>query len=354
MIASERKKALGQYFTREKVWLKSNVKEFILNSKCSIAYDPFAGSGELLNLASQLGLNLHGVDVDKKLKWEYNDSLINIPHIESAIIITNPPYLSNYSAKRKGLWREVEKYFKLTKYDNLYLLALEKMLEAQDFVVAIIPETFLNSPFPKRRLCSINILEENPFHDTENPVCVACFDAKHKSESEIRIYKNEHFATTLGEIEKKRLQPTNAVRIHFNRLSGQIALRAVDTTNPSKMIEFMRKRDLDYDLAGIKHSSRLITVIDINLKEEEIDAFIKTCNVLLTNFRKETDDILLSPFKGNMKNGVRRRRLDYKTARAIMEEAFKRLRNKNQTKTMPLTSFTKRPIEMSGKKDDLK
>ena len=35
------------------------------------------------------------------------------------------------------------------------------------------------------------------------------------------------------------------------------------------------------------------------------------------------------PFKGNTKSGIRRRRLDFKLARAIMEEAYYNVVNKN-------------------------
>ena len=154
---NDNKRHLGQYFTKRDVWLKENIKEFILNSKCSVAYDPFAGSGDLLKVATELGFKEDvGLDIDKNLGWKENNSLIRIPHIKDAIIITNPPYLTDYSAKRKKIWKDVESVFKLTKYDNLYLLALENMLKAQDFVVAIIPETFINTKpyiFFKTQFC---------------------------------------------------------------------------------------------------------------------------------------------------------------------------------------------------------
>ena len=68
------------------------------------------------------------------------------------------------------------------------------MLKAQDDVVAIIPESFINSNYKqKERLKSITILEENPFKDTENPVCVACFDGKKKEFDKIDIYKNDKY-----------------------------------------------------------------------------------------------------------------------------------------------------------------
>jgi hypothetical protein len=327
MISESRKRGLGQYFTRERTWLKDNVREFILSSGCSIAYDPFAGSGDLLDAAEELGFT-EGIamDIDGELGWKSNDSLLEIPHIEDAIIITNPPYLSNYSARRRNILDRVEKYFGLTAYDDLYLLALTRMLQAQDYVVAIIPETFMNSPFPKDRLYSVNILEENPFRETETPVCVACFDGNPKSPQDVKVYKNGHFRTTLGELEEKRLKPGHDVKIRFNSLNGEIGLRAVDTTDPGRRIRFMRREELDYPLETIKPSSRIITTIEIDLEPGEIDEFIARCNRILEKFREDTDDILLSPFKGNMKNGVRRRRLDYETCRAIMESALCNIR----------------------------
>ena len=46
------------------------------------------------------------------------------------------------------------------------------------------------------------------------------------------------------------------------------------------------------------------------------------CNKILNDIRNKSHDLILSPFKGNMKNGVRRRRLDFYTCRAIIEKAY--------------------------------
>ena len=79
---------------------------------------------------------------------------------------------------------------------------------------------------------------------------------------------------------------------------------------------------IDYDLTNIKESSRLITLIEVCADDETIDKLIDHGNDILLDFRNKTSDILLSPFKGNKKNGERRRRLDYATARAILEDAY--------------------------------
>ena len=62
------------------------------------------------------------------------------------------------------------------------MIALDNMLKAQKHVVAIIPESFINSSYmQKNKIYSITVLEDNPFEDTENPVCVVCFDGIEKS-----------------------------------------------------------------------------------------------------------------------------------------------------------------------------
>lgn len=324
------KRSLGQYYTIDDLWLKRQIENFINEINPDIAFDPFAGEGHLLDVANKLGIKeVVGLDKNRKLEWDYNDSLKNIPEIKNSIIITNPPYLTNYSAKRRNIYNSVGEYFLSSEYDDLYKIALEKSLENNKYIIAIVPETFINSKFPKNRLRHITILEENPFEDTEKPVCVVCFDDKIKDEKQIDIYKNEDYIGSLKKINSFRMTPKNNVDINFNDKEGKFALRAVDTTNPQNKIEFMRVEELDYDLKNIKVSSRLITVINIkeNLSKKEELLIIERCNNFLKKLRKETEDVILSPFKGNDKNGKRRRRLDFRTARAILEKVYSEVKN---------------------------
>jgi len=321
MNAVMKKRVLGQFFTKNGFWLKPHILEFIESTGARVAFDPFAGGGDMLEAAEFIGFKKTvGFDIDPTLPWKINDGLLSVPKIENSIVITNPPYLTNYSAKRKGVYEKVEKYFNSCSYDDIYQLAIEKCF-CNDYGVMIVPETFINSSFIKNRLVSITIIEDQMFNDTENPVCVICFDNKIKPLEQIDFYKNNKRLGSLGRFEKMRRRPVNNISIKFNSPNGQIALRAVDTTNPGKSISFMRPEDIDYDLSTIKHSSRLITVIELDVKKESVGKIIDHSNDLLSEFRKQTHDVLLSPFKGNNKNGERRRRLDYLTARAILEDA---------------------------------
>lgn len=324
MSDTKKKERLGQFYTRNDFWLKKHILDFILSSNADTAFDPFAGDGDLLRVAKKIGFkHTKGLDINKELPWEKNDSLVHIPRIEKSILITNPPYLTNYSAKRKGIIdKDVQRYFDSCAYDDLYQLAIEKCL-VNDFGIMIVPETFINSNFPKNRLVSITIIEDSLFSDTENPVCVICFDNQIKPYNDISVYKNDAFLGKLEFFENQRMHPRNDIRIRFNAPTGQIALRAIDTTNPQKPISFMRPEEIGYDLSNIKHSSRLITVIELDIENDAIEKIIKTSNKTLILFRERTHDVLLSPFKGNKKDGERRRRLDYKTARAILESAYR-------------------------------
>ena len=324
---NSKKVILGQFFTRNEIWLRPQIKQFIIDSACKIAYDPFAGNGDLLKVASKLQLEVKGLDIDTSLGWEYNDSLLSIPHIPDGIIITNPPYISNYSASRKKVLSNVKNYFDNSCYDDVYLIALDKMLEAEDYVVAIIPETFINSVYKqKQRLYSVTVLEENPFVDTDTPVIVACFDKRIKSLKEVKIYKNDDYVGDLQFINDKRIEPQHIIPMTFNDKNGWLGLRAIDLTDISKQIYFDYKDNIDYDWdKGIKVSSRLYSLIDIDIEDKYKKDFIQKANSILTELRNNTQDIILSPFKGNMKNGKRRRRLDFRTARAILEKAYESL-----------------------------
>ncbi|MCF6276480.1 MAG: hypothetical protein L3J07_01380 [Candidatus Magasanikbacteria bacterium] len=325
-----KKQILGQFFTKNNFWLRKHVFDFIKSTNSKIAFDPFAGGGDLLKVAKEIGFKKTiGLDVDLELNWKFNDSLLDIPIIKNSIIITNPPYLTNYSAKRKKIYKQVANYFESSKFNDLYQIAIERSLK-NNFGVMIIPETFINSKFPKHRMKSITIIEGLMFEDTEIPTCVVCFDNKIKNYNKILLYKNDKLLGDLDKYEKMRFKPTKNIPIKFNAPHGKIALRAVDTTSIERPISFMKREELNYSLSKIKQSSRLITLIDINIKEENIEKIIEKSNKLLQEFRIKTDDVLLSPFKGNKKNGERRRRLDYLTARAILEKAYDSLIYKKQ------------------------
>ncbi len=311
----------GQYNTTKNTWLYPHVLDFINSwNKKQIVIDPFAGKGDLLNVCKLLGFsNAIGLDIDKRLNNKYasiyNDSLENIPY-SNVNIITNPPYLAKNSAKRKD--SVSYKYFKNNDYSDLYLLGLEKCLNVCDKMIAIVPETYILTKYFSQYCVSISIVEDNLFVDTDCPVSVVCFD-KMKLQNDILIYKNDKFINSYNKLPQ--LEPFNNIDIVFNCKNGNIGLRGIDGQSSNDKIKFCLPSELDYDLDKIKVSSRAITVIDVDLKNADINQTINNANTILNNYRKDTGDVLLASFKGNNKANERRRRIDFKTARAILEQA---------------------------------
>jgi hypothetical protein len=313
----------GAFNTKGSSWLNAVVRKFITSASLNSAIDPFAGQGDMLRLCeAEFHMSTSGLDIQDQLGWPINDSLLSIPQSSDSICITNPPYLANYSAKRKSMWPMVGSYFENTGRGDLYEIALDKCLEAFDYVVAIIPETFLHSNYPKDRCAIVSILEKNPFEDTTFPVCVTCWVPQTKQNPV--IYVGEREVMTYSEMVDIKGNVSRSKRIVFNDPKGNIGLKAVDGTKPDDRISFRQGKDFDYPRSSIKVSSRLMTYLNIPelTTGKDIRSFCERANTILESYRERSEDIILSGFKGNNKKGKRRRRLDYRLARKIILEAL--------------------------------
>ena len=318
-----RKVGRGAFNTKGDSWHNTVVQSFLQRIQLNSAIDPFAGQGDLLNLCkSEYGMSVSGLDIQEDLGWPVNDSLKLIPKSEDSVCVTNPPYLANYSAKRKSMWNMVGEYFEETGRSDLYEIALDRCLESFDYIVAIIPETFLHSSYPKERCAYISILEENPFEDTTFPVCVTCWVPE--AGQDPLIFLNDDEVMRFSEMVRMKGEVSRNKRVVFNNPDGNVGLRVVDGTKVSDRICFVPTTQFDYPRSSIKVSSRLMTYLDIPElnTEKEIADFCTRANTILESYRERSRDILLSGFKGNNKEGKRRRRLDYRLGRKIVLEAL--------------------------------
>jgi hypothetical protein len=322
------KVSLGSFYTTKSGWLTDQVRQFLekaLSESNGYLLDPFAGDGHLLEAIKSdpvLGPRVKqatGFDIQGEL-FPFNDSLVSIPNPQRAVIVTNPPYLANHSAKRKGVDQLVAKYFANSTQKNLYRIALEKALESAEYVVAIIPETFLLSTFPKRRLELAVVIQDSLFGDTDAPALVACFTKE--SCADARIFTGNQSIGNLSEILALRDSTAPKHKIVFNDRNGRIGLRAVDGSDGKTPIAFVAARDFEYPSDSVAVSSRLMTYLDLpEIGEADLAAVIEQANGILLQIRLASGDLVLAPFKGNDRNGKRRRRLDYGLARKILNQA---------------------------------
>jgi hypothetical protein len=323
------KVSLGSFYTTKSGWLTDQVRQFLekaLSESNGYLLDPFAGDGHLLEAIksdSVLGPQVKqatGFDIQGDT-FPFNDSLVAIPNPQRAVIVTNPPYLANHSAKRKGVDQLVAKYFANSTQKNLYRIALENALASADYVVAIIPETFLLSTFPKHRLELAVVIQDQLFGDTDAPALVACFGKNESANA--HIFTGNQSIGTLTEILALRESTAPKRTIVFNDPKGRIGLRAVDGSDGESPIAFMPASEFDYSSRKVMVSSRLMTYLDLpDLSHDEIDSIIVRANGALERIRKDSGDLVLAPFKGNDRNGRRRRRLDYALARRILNSCF--------------------------------
>jgi hypothetical protein len=323
------KVSLGAFYTTKSGWLTDLVRGFLekaLAESDGSLLDPFAGDGHLLDaIKSDSILGKHvkqaaGFDIQGAL-WPINDSLVAIPNPQRAAIVTNPPYLANHSAKRKGVDQLVEKYFANSTQKNLYRIALENALASADYVVAIIPETFLLSTFPKHRLELAVVIQDSLFGDTDAPALVACFGKDERDDA--HIFKGNQSIGKLSEILALRESSAPKHRIVFNDANGRIGLRAVDGSDGDTPIAFVAAKDFDYPSDSVVVSSRLMTYLDLpDIDECDVSGVIDQANRILHQIRFASGDLVLAPFKGNDRNGKRRRRLDYGLARKILNQAM--------------------------------
>lgn len=137
------KRTNGQYFTERNPFINDGFLEW--SSECDISnniiLEPFAGSNNLIQMLLDMKLCNKFISYDIEPQHNnviFKDTLLNFPQGFN-VCITNPPYLAQNSARRRGI------FYPNTKFDDLYKFALNKCLESCEYVGAIIPASFLNA-----------------------------------------------------------------------------------------------------------------------------------------------------------------------------------------------------------------
>lgn len=320
-----KKQQYGQFFTITNpfgvdafcTWLK-NIPE-----KNITILEPFAGANNIINLVNiinkkaEIGKNLDWKSFDIDTSFDNNapdypitqqDTIKNYPK-GFKVAITNPPYLAKNSATRSGI------PFPETDYDDLYKLALSIMLNNTPYVAAIIPESFITSGLFQDRLQFVVSLTCKMFDDTDCPVCLALFIPE--LSDDFIIYNMNHKIGSYKEIKRKvdeLIKPNSTVNWKFNDKDGIIGIRCIDNTKEPS-IEFIPGDQISP--SKIKVSSRSLTRVS-GIEITDLEKFLNECNKILKQYRLDTNDIFLTSFKNLREDGCYRRRLDFKTAKDIL------------------------------------
>lgn len=291
-----------------------------INGKQKIL-EPFYGNGAIPIFLKQLGMTNEWVCYDKEKPSDVvlhhvikRDVISHFPN-GYKICVTNPPFLSKNSAKRRGL------YILDTKYSDLYMVCLEQMLKHCKYVASILPASYLSTKLFFDRLYGIIILDNKIFETTDCPVCIALFNKK--PSDDFLIYQGNKFLGTYNQLSAYLIETKSGKNNwRFNDPNGEIGVKCCDSSITAS-IHFLNGEEIDS--STICHSSRSITRIGglpVNIDRQ---VFIETCNRILYEYRSKTHDIFLTSFKGLRKDGCYRRRIDFKTIKNIMNFALERL-----------------------------
>lgn len=328
------KKQHGQFFTKKNPFEFIKIQEWIFSilnkNEHQNIVEPFAGNKDLFYSFKN--------NFNFKNNWEFydiepkhpdiieNDSIFNLKK-DNFLIITNPPYLAKNSATRNKL------NYPDTTYEDIYLLALEKMLANSEYVMAIIPESFITAGLFHQKLEFVISVEMNMFDDTDCPVCIACFNT-HKKTVDFDIYRNDlriGLYSELSLLDLRKIKTKTIIKnkdINFYSPLGEIGLIAIDNT-VNASIKFVDGNLING--AKIKKTSRSLTRIKLDqsflniIHKYGFINFINDLNVTLNNHRDITSDLFLTSFKGLRKDGHYRRRLSFDIAKKIIEIELDRI-----------------------------
>ena len=321
---SEQKRLLGQFFTITNPFDYDLFHKWWKQASRTLPTDetilePFAGANNILRLAQEVGIRNRWACYDiappelmtVDCKVEQRDTLKNFP-VGHRVAITNPPYLAKNSATRRGL------EFPDTHFEDIYQVALEKMLTSCDFVAAIIPASFLTQHIMQDRLFGVIALNCKMFDDTECPVCLSLFVPE--TSRDFPVYRGNEPLGMFHELEGKLPEPRQPIPWRFNDPAGEIGLKAIDNTRTAS-IEFVAGDAIPG--SKVVATSRSLTRIKVpgGMGQRQILEVIRRANQILTSYRKQTHDVLMTTFKGLRDDGDYRRRLDFTQARKILNLA---------------------------------
>lgn len=267
--------------------------------------EPFAGSNRLVEHLMSMGLcgGFCSYDIEPgSLEVIRRDTLADFP-AGFDVCVTNPPWLARNVATRLGM------RFPDCAYQDIYAFALERCLERCGWVAALVPESFLRTGLFRERLGGFVSLTRQMFSDTDHPVGLALFEP-HGTEG-TAVWSGHRRIGRLEEIESGRPAALpGGPKVRFNDPDGNVGLLALDNVWKAS-IRFCRTEELGgYQ---VRVSCRSITRIKADCR---ID--IERWNESLNRFRADTDDVLMTPYRGLRRDGKYRRRCDWSLARGVI------------------------------------
>lgn len=322
-----------QFFTHDYKILDKFVEAYA--PKTEWAVDPYGGEGHLLKLNCLKNKKTLCIDIDESLSPDVvSDSFTLLKVPDSCLIITNPPY-----AYRHILQKHNPKYYKIIKearYVDLYEYSIRCIISQIGLrpMFILVPENFVASRETRLRgeLCkhikAIQIHSTSLCKDTNTPTVMAHVDENEHNSTHLWIDMKEvgTIVITADGIRPKLKQTRNYV--DFGIKAGQtdkqretsILLQAVDGgtyENRIKLCRVYEKFDTNIFYNKISDRAYIQIVPNTDLSERQINKLIDGFNKFVDHWRNKTYGLGLTSFRDS-KDGWRRKRIDFKLARIII------------------------------------
>lgn len=308
----DRKREQGRYYTESSPFRSAQFLSWAAQANLphETVLEPFAGSNNLARMLEADGLCARFESYDLRpaaADARRADTISDFPR-GHRVCVTNPPWLARNSASRNGL------SFPDCRHNDLHKHCLELCLANCRHVAAIVPATFLQSGLFGDRLQSYTLLHRKLFSDTANPVCLALFGDATDS---VAIHHDDRFVGNLPDLEAWLPRKRRDRKVRFNDPEGRLGLVSFDNVGGSS-IRFCEARSLEG--RAVKVSARFFTRIGGDFGPD-LPGLVGLLNARLDEFRRETQDVFLTPFKGIHKDGCYRRRMSFRLARSFINAA---------------------------------
>lgn len=322
-------RSLKQFYTHNYDVLRSFLAAYPVNAK--IVIDPFAGARHLLRLFNRPTL---AIDIDPDVEPDVvGNSFERIPRFDNALIVTNPPYCHRHVLQKQ----DPELYARVVAagYTDLYEYALRRVIDQlwPVPIFTLLPENFIASRTTKLRgelyqhIKAVQIHTTTTCNDTGQPTVMVYLTPDEVQQADLWI---DHKRKTEIVINKNGFRPN--IRPHGNHVDfglranqseecrdTSILLQAVDGGSEKNRIKLMRV----YERYQTRHSAEktrtyVQVVPHFPLTKRQIRLLIKCFNRWVDNWRESTHGLGLTSFRNNTSSGFRRKRLDFKLARDVI------------------------------------
>lgn len=323
---------LQQFYTEDYEALRPFVEHYAI--KANTWYDPYAGMGHLLKLVDG---NKISIDIDGSVNPTIvADSFSYVPcDVDNIAIITNPPYSHRHILQKEN--NELYQKVVGAGYVDLYEYSIASIIKNFKFppIFAVLPENFIASRTTELRklvyehIKAIQIHSKTTCSYTSQPTILVLLTKEKHQIADLWIDSTKKCQIS---IKADGIQPTikcNNNYVEFGIKDGQsdelrntsILLQATDGGSENNRIKLMRvyeKFNSRIFCNKISDRAYIQIIPNVMLTEQQIEHLIVRFNLWVDSWRESTHGLGLTSFRSNTNTGFRRKRLDFGTARLVI------------------------------------